>query len=126
MRLYLAGPMTGYPRWNFDAFHLAAAALRAKGYTVLSPAEMDLTAGFDPDAPVEEFTLQDRQRALRNDLRVILDRSDAIAVLPDWEKSAGASIEVAVAKAIGRAVLEVDDLLQADLRTFRDLEVYPV
>lgn len=48
MKLYLGGPMTGYPEFNFPAFHAAAAVLRADGHEVWSPAEFDLTEGFDP------------------------------------------------------------------------------
>lgn len=38
-RLYLAGPMTGLPDFNYPAFHAAAAAWRAAGWTVANPAE---------------------------------------------------------------------------------------
>lgn len=39
--LYISGPITGMPDLNFPAFHAAAAALRAAGYTVTNPAELD-------------------------------------------------------------------------------------
>lgn len=124
MRLYLAGPMTGRHRWNFDAFEDATAALRARGYSVLSPAEMDLAEGFDPDAPVAEFTEEDGHAAMRRDLQAIVSRVNAVAVLPGWDDSKGASLEVAVARSIGLPVLTVEDLLAP--RHLPDLEVYPV
>jgi hypothetical protein len=40
-RLYLAGPMTDLPELNFPAFHAEAARLRALGYTVINPAEIN-------------------------------------------------------------------------------------
>lgn len=40
-RLYIAGPMSGLPQFNFPAFHAAAIALRAAGYAIISPAETD-------------------------------------------------------------------------------------
>jgi len=39
--IYLSGPMSGLPGFNFPAFHAAAAKLRADGFTVLNPAETD-------------------------------------------------------------------------------------
>jgi len=39
--LYVAGPMTGIPRFNFPLFDAVSAALRAQGYTIISPAETD-------------------------------------------------------------------------------------
>ena len=99
-KLYLAGPMTGYPRWNFDAFAEATAALRAAGYEVISPAEHDLAQGFDPDAPVSEYTLEDRHAAMRADIEAVLS-VDGLATLPGWEASEGATLEVAVAQGIG-------------------------
>jgi nucleoside 2-deoxyribosyltransferase len=100
MKVYLAGPMTGYPRWNFDAFEAAAADLRRQGHEVVSPHETDLADGFDPDAPVEEYTLADRQAAMRKDIEHVLS-VDAIYLLPGWSKSRGAFVELGVADAIG-------------------------
>ena len=56
MRLYLAGPMTGLPLWNFPAFATAAAALRADGHTVFSPAEHDKAVGWNPFVASSAFT----------------------------------------------------------------------
>lgn len=98
MRLYLAGPMTGKPRWNFDAFEKAAAELRAAGFEVVSPAEADLEAGFDPDAPVADFTLGDLRAALARDVQLVLE-SDGVALLPGWIDSKGAWAEYALAAA---------------------------
>lgn len=38
-KLYIAGPMTGYPDANYPAFHVARDALLAHGYQVVSPAD---------------------------------------------------------------------------------------
>ncbi|UJQ87166.1 nucleoside deoxyribosyltransferase [Arthrobacter phage BaileyBlu] len=105
MIAYLAGPMTGYPRWNFDAFDEAAAKLRRRGFTVLSPAEMDRANGFNPDAPVEDYTLEDRQKALRADLNAVIRVAEAVVYLPGSEDSTGANLEMSVALAIGKPVV---------------------
>lgn len=41
MRAYLAGPMSNIPQFNFPAFDDAAADLRARGWDIVSPAELD-------------------------------------------------------------------------------------
>jgi hypothetical protein len=38
---YLGGPMTGIPQFNFPEFHRIGAALRERGYNIVSPAELD-------------------------------------------------------------------------------------
>jgi hypothetical protein len=43
-RVYLAGPMTGLPEFNYPAFNAEAARLRALGYQVENPAENPLPA----------------------------------------------------------------------------------
>src|SRR5262245_23383467 len=48
-KIYIAGPMRGYPSYNFPAFDEAEAALTAGGWRVLSPAAMDRAIGFNPD-----------------------------------------------------------------------------
>jgi hypothetical protein len=86
--------MRGYPDYNFPAFNAAAADLRRHGYEVWSPAERDVDEdGFDPT--------KDQAKPLRYymrfDLPAVLD-SDLIAVLPGWEDSQGARLEVQVAR----------------------------
>lgn len=48
MKVYLAGGMRGYPSFNFPSFDAAAAELRKRFITVISPAEIDRELGFDP------------------------------------------------------------------------------
>lgn len=100
MKLYLAGPMTGYPRWNFDRFERGASALRSAGFEVISPAEIDLAEGFDPDAPAHLFTREHLIAALKRDAELVLS-SDGVAMLPNWSTSKGARAEWALAEAAG-------------------------
>lgn len=104
MKLYLAGPMRGYPLFNFPAFDEAASRLRSELHEVVSPAEMDLDMGLDPsiantDAEAE-FDVAD---ALRRDFEVIL-RVDAVVLLSGWEQSTGARAERFVAETTGKQV----------------------
>lgn len=96
--LYLAGPMSGLPEFNFPAFHQAAAELRSRGYTVINPAELD---DGDTSKPWDYY--------MRRDLKMLVD-ADAVAVLPGWRKSKGASLEVHVAQALGMPVLDAETL----------------
>lgn len=113
MKLYLAGPMTHYPRWNFDAFEKATADLRAAGYEVVSPHELDLAAGFDPDAPVEDFTDAQHRAAMRRDVEALLS-VDGVALLDGWESSTGARFEVEVSNALGLPCQPLYTYLQKD------------
>lgn len=87
MIVYIAGPMTGLPEFNFPAFNHAEAALRRAGYDVLSPARRP------PDGSTWATYLR---RALYDVLA-----SDAVALLDGWEASRGAILEVNVAASLG-------------------------
>lgn len=87
--LYIAGPMTGYDDYNRPAFHQAAAQLRAAGYHVISPAETPQPAAH---AEWADWT--------RASLKRMLD-ADAVALLPGWQASRGANLEVHVAAKLG-------------------------
>lgn len=87
-RIYLSGPMTGYPDHNKPAFNERAAEWRSEGWEVFNPAE-------EP----EGYTEENRPDYLRADIRALLDCT-AIAVLPGWQNSEGATLEVAIAKAL--------------------------
>ena len=103
MKVYLAGPMSGYERHNFPAFDEAAAALRAAGHEVVSPAEIDREHGFDPFD-----TVTDAQYGLflRRSLKAMLE-CDAIALLPGWRESRGAALEFRIAEAIGMSLVQI-------------------
>ena len=83
-RIYIAGPMTGLPDLNFPAFHAEAARLRALGYEVSNPAEInpDPTAGWEA--------------CMRADIAELV-KCDGVALLPGWERSRGASLEAHIA-----------------------------
>ena len=95
-RVYLSGPMTGLPEYNFPAFNAAAEVLRGNGLDVVNPAEIN---GFD--TPYIE--------CLRKDIEALC-RCDAIALLPGWEKSNGAHLELHIAHRLGMEVMFVDVL----------------
>lgn len=124
---YLAGPMRGLPEYNFPAFRAATADLRARGFHVWSPAERDEQQdGFD--------AATDQPKHIRHymsfDLPAVLT-SDAVVVLPGWETSKGATLEVHVARECEIPVYIYPDLTTLDatplVRTFetgatRDLD----
>jgi uncharacterized protein DUF6378/uncharacterized protein DUF4406 len=109
--VYIAGPMRGIPLFNFPAFDEAASRLRSAGWNVLSPAEMDRGIGFDENRDgLEAFDLH---AAIERDLGAILSLAapdDAVAMLPGWEKSTGASVERALALWCGLTILDARTL----------------
>ena len=46
-KLYLAGPMTGYPEDNRPRFNQLARVLRDRGFDVVNPAEFDQDQSYD-------------------------------------------------------------------------------
>jgi hypothetical protein len=87
---YISGPMTGLPELNFPAFNAAAVSLRARGWEVVNPAELD--AQDTEPRTWEEY--------MRRDI-VELMRCTHIALLPGWQRSRGASIEARLAADLG-------------------------
>ncbi len=87
-RIYIAGPMTGLPEFNFPAFNAKAVELRAEGWHVENPAEHGHVKG----ARWADY--------LRWDISRIVT-CGAIYLLPDWETSKGAQLEVYIGKALG-------------------------
>jgi len=94
-RFYIAGPMSGYPEFNFPAFDAAKEQLILWGYKVISPADLDRASGPFEDCKVEDCA--------RRDLEALLE-VDAVYALDGWEKSTGARNEVMVAGWLGLPV----------------------
>ena len=103
--IYIAGPMRGYPLFNYPAFDNARDILIGLGvHRVVSPADLDREIGVCP----EEDNIPDEmlRECLRRDLMHLLD-SDAIVMLDGWRNSKGAVAERALSLAIGIPVLEL-------------------
>lgn len=103
MKIYLSGPMTGHPAFNFPAFHERATSLRALGYEVVNPAELNLDV--DRSLPPEVLW----QTCLRRDIRE-LSHCDAIAMMPGWQESRGANLERDIALQLGLPVLDSETI----------------
>jgi len=101
MRLYLAGPMRGIPYWNHPAFDAGAEKLRAFGHEVFNPAEHDRSQGLQPDPDGLVPKEADIRKLLLADFTWICEHAEGIALLDNWERSAGVKAEIAIAEAIG-------------------------
>lgn len=97
---YLAGPMSGYPQFNYPAFDAAAKHLRERGYKIISPAEVDSEA-------CRQFSLASKDgnpanapetwgQVLGRDVQIIADQVQGIVFLTGWQQSRGARLEALV------------------------------
>lgn len=103
---YIAGPMTGYPEFNFPAFFAAQAKLEAEGWTVKNPAAKDSEGDVIADPSFATGNANDLvtngwdfRGAFSWDANAII-YGDGIYMLRGWEYSPGACAEHAIAKFI--------------------------
>lgn len=102
--IYISGPMSGVPNYNFPAFEEATKILRSQGFTVISPAEKDLEKGIGPDPEGTPLPKEMYDVLLAEDLEIVRN-VDAIVVLKGWTRSNGAKAEIQEAFAHGKEVL---------------------
>lgn len=98
--LYLCGPMTGLPEWNYPAFEAAAKRLNEAGYGVFNPVHNGLPAS----APWAEH--------LRRDIGALVTCT-GVATLPGTDNSRGAQLELRVATDLEMPVASVEVWLDA-------------
>lgn len=110
-RIYLAGPMTGLPDFNYPAFNAEAARLRALGFHVENPAE-------NQAPPCGTW-----QGYMRIALRQMLG-CEAVAFLPGWAESRGALLERYVAQQVGLATVPTSSITAGLLAWQSDQPVY--
>lgn len=114
-KIYLAGPMSWVPKFNIPLFDRVARQLRDLGHEVISPAELDsneireVALQSEDGEPGTVTAIETYGEILGRDVRIVIDEADAVALLPNWMKSTGARIEVAVAKIMGKDIYEVDE-----------------
>jgi len=100
MKLYLQGPITGFEDTYKKNFAEAAEKLRAAGYEVVNPAELDESEGVR----------RTKREYMRRDLKIIINDEAilGIAQLPGSDNSMGSFQEAVVGEAVEILVLPVD------------------
>lgn len=85
MILYISGPMSGVPEYNYPLFHRVKKHLQSFKYEVLSPADHKLEDGLE----WIDYILKDIPWVFQ---------ADGVAQLDGWETSKGARIECLIAE----------------------------
>jgi hypothetical protein len=96
MKIYLSGPMTGKPDFNYPAFNKAALELEELGYDVENPASNSKQDSW------EDY--------MREALKQMLE-CDAVALLPGHQFSKGATEEIRIAKMLGIPIKTIQNYL---------------
>lgn len=96
-KVYIAGPMTGYPLYNFEQFFAWAAAIRSTGDTPLNPAEHDVSKMFNGWV----YNEADYDEIIEYDLNLIRKEADRMFMLRGWNFSKGAQVEHSLAVELG-------------------------
>lgn len=90
MKVYIAGPMSGLPSCNRQAFNQVAVVLTLGGHVPLNPAVL-------PDGLTQADYMAIGM--------TMLQRAEAIYLLEGWQASAGARAEFALAEKLGLYVI---------------------
>jgi hypothetical protein len=89
-KIYIAGPMTGLPEYNYPKFYEIESLLREIGYSFI----------FNPAEIANGETGRHYSYYIRESLKMI-SKADAVVFLNDWENSKGANLEFHAAKLMG-------------------------
>ncbi len=100
IRVYVLGPMTGYPLENRPAFKAATRKLRAMGFEVVSPDELD---------DLHPIEVPDWRGYMERDIPYLIQCQAGVA-LPGWRHSKGATLEGGILAHLGRPIYELPDL----------------
>jgi hypothetical protein len=99
-RVYIAGPMSGPPDYNYPAFDTAELKLRLRCHQVENPAK-------NPVPPCGSWLGYMRTAVAQ------LARCDAVVMLQGWESSRGARVEFQLAHGLGLEVMTLERLLSS-------------
>ena len=100
--VYISGPMSGLPNENKETFNVIEMLLKEKGFKkIFNPAQ---EGEGDPTTYKELLWM---------DLGWIKDHADIVIMLPGYEKSIGASVELAWAIALGLKIYYLGNFLDS-------------
>ena len=109
--LYIAGPMTGMKDFNRPAFNAAAKFLVRRGFKPLNPAWLD---HGEAGGVWEDY--------LKRDIPHLL-KCDGVVVLPGWDTSRGAKLEVRVAREVGMPIFAIVDKCRLERVMFEENKI---
>jgi len=122
--VYIAGPMTNIPEYNFPAFYKAEETIR-KVYAnakIINPARMDIDANEDPNK-MEFATFHDYLRLRRDCMKrdtteIITSTPDTgvqdsclLVLLPGYRESKGVVVELALCTYLGWSVTYIEQFM---------------
>lgn len=110
-RIYIAGPMTGLPGWNFPAFDDAADRLHGqRDVVIINPAD---NFGRQTDLPRWRYISKslDQINALARVSYAAPGSECMIIVLDGWQNSSGARLEVEAAHQLGLDIYQLECVL---------------
>ena len=107
MKIYIAGPMTGLPEFNYPAFMQAEKALVQEGFQVINPARNNGKGWND---------------YMRQSLRQLAE-ADGVFFLTGWSGSKGASLEHQIAQELGLLIRYESDLPMTGCVKDQDLQL---
>jgi hypothetical protein len=96
-KIYIAGPMRGFPNFNHPKFNDYAESHRAVGWYVENPVEIGNVYGTPEQINADPALLAEVMAAELHALK----KCDAIYLLDGWQNSEGARKELATAIAYG-------------------------
>ena len=111
--------MTGQPNKNQLAFEAMAREVRKFGLHPITPFDLNV---------IEPQKFDDWVGNMKRDIKFLMD-FDAVVVLPGWEISRGAKIEIALAQAMEIPVYYLATKPKKDLKPLRvavDIEITPL
>lgn len=99
-RVYLSGPITGLPNGNKEAFQAYEDRFVNMQFEVVNPHKLHT------EEQEKTFEWSD---FMKSDIKALLD-CQVVAMMPGWEKSKGANIEIYIARNLNIPVINADTL----------------
>jgi len=104
-KIFISGPMTGYPDFNFPRFNLAVQQLKEAGIDCVNP--VDICRKYKKERVLADKTVFDQMIA---DQQKEEKTCDAILLLDGWEKSKGVRLELKTALDLDFPIYLEEDL----------------
>ena len=104
MRPYISGPMSNIEHHNFPAFFECEEVLKKLGHEPLNPARRTPECTWESAARDVLENSESWESCIRRDVETMID-ADSICLMPRWNQSRGACLELVLAISMGYTVI---------------------